>query len=66
MVIPNQTALLCENNNLEQFSEALLKLIENSEMRASMSKKGWQHVKEKFHFTRLVKDMENLYFSLLK
>jgi len=64
VVIPNQTALLCENNNLKQFSASLLKLIENKEMRATMSEKGWTHVKEKFHYTRLVKDMEDLYRSL--
>lgn len=64
VVIPGQTALLCENNNLQQFSEALLKLVEDKEMCTSMSEKGWNHVKEKFHYTRLVKDMENLYHSL--
>jgi len=31
-----------------------------------MGLKGWEHVKDKFHYTRLVKDMEALYFSLLK
>jgi glycosyltransferase involved in cell wall biosynthesis len=66
VVIPNGTAFLCENNNLSQFSEALLKLIENDELRINMSQKGWSHVKEKFHYTRLVKDMENLYHSLIK
>ena len=64
VVIPNQTAFLCENNNLIEFSEALLKLVENEKMRLTMSENGWQHVKEKFHYTRLVKDMENLYRSL--
>ena len=64
VVLSGQTALLCENNNPNQFAEELLKLIENEEMLASMSEKGWSHVKEKFHYTRLVKDMENLYRSL--
>jgi glycosyltransferase involved in cell wall biosynthesis len=66
VVLPNQTALLCENNNLKQFSEALLKLIENDILRRSMSEKGWNYVKEKFHYTRLVNDMEKLYKNLLK
>lgn len=66
VVIPEVTALLCENNNLQQFSQALLKLIEDDKTRNLMSVKGWNHVKEKFYFTRLVKDMENLYLSLLK
>jgi len=66
VVIENQTALLCENNHLIQFSDALFRLIENENLRASMSEKGWNHVKDKFHYTRLVKDMENLYKELLK
>jgi len=65
VVSEGKTALLCENNNKEQFVNALLELIENDGLRISMAKKGWLHVKEKYHFTRLVKDMENLYSQLL-
>jgi glycosyltransferase involved in cell wall biosynthesis len=66
VVLPNETALLCENNSISDFSGQLLKLIENEELRASMGQKGWMHVKEKFHYPRLVRDMENLYQKLLK
>jgi glycosyltransferase involved in cell wall biosynthesis len=66
VVLPKQTALLCENNNVSEFSTQLLKLIDDDAMRSEMAKKGWIHVKEKFHFTRLVSDMENLYKKLLK
>lgn len=62
----NETALLCENNDHDQFVWALLKLINDDQFRISMSLNGWKHVKDKFHFTRLVKDMENLYSQLLK
>jgi glycosyltransferase involved in cell wall biosynthesis len=65
IVSKGETALLCENNNKEQFVSALLELIENEGLRISMSEKGWLHVKDKYHFTRLVKDMENLYSQLL-
>lgn len=64
VVLPNETALLCNNNDTNQFSEALLRLIEEDNTRLYMSTKGWSHVKEKFHYTRLVKDMEILYKSL--
>lgn len=64
VVLSGQTAFLSENNNLKEFSNALLKLIEDEKIRLAMSEKGWHHVKEKFHYTRLVKDMENLYKSL--
>jgi len=66
VVIPNKTAFLCANNNREEFAEQLLKVLENDELRASMAAKGWNHVKEKFHYTRLVSDMEQLYQQLLK
>lgn len=66
IVLPDKTAFLCENNNLKEFSEALLKLIEDNQLRITMSEKGWNHVKEKFHYTRLVKDLENLYNQLTK
>jgi glycosyltransferase involved in cell wall biosynthesis len=66
VVLKNETALLCENDNSAQFTEALLKLIENDQLRTVMSEKGWISVKDKFHFTRLVNDMENLYSKLLK
>ena len=65
VVIPNKTALLCENNNLNEFSEQLLNLCENTTFRHSLSEKGWKHVKEKYHFTRLVKDIEYLYKKLM-
>ena len=65
VVLPNITALLCENNNLDAFAQQLLKLIENKELRAQMAEQGWKHVKEKFHFNRLVTDMEALYKKLL-
>lgn len=66
VVIPNETALLCENNNPKVFSEQLLKVLDNNALRSSMAEKGWNHVKQKFHYTRLVSDMENLYQTLLK
>ncbi|MCW3102460.1 MAG: hypothetical protein JWO09_900 [Bacteroidetes bacterium] len=66
VVIPGQTALLCKNNDLQEFSASLLKLVEDDSLRASMAEKGWPHVREKFHYTRLVSDMEKLYSALLR
>jgi glycosyltransferase involved in cell wall biosynthesis len=66
VVIPGETAILCANNNVKEFSDALLSLVEKPELRLSMSERGWPHVREKFHYTRLITDMENLYAKLLK
>lgn len=65
IVIPNKTALLTKNNCINDFTEKLLTLVENKDLRTLQSQHGWQHVKEKFHYTRLVSDMESLYFNLL-
>lgn len=65
IVLENETAVITESNNLEEFVAALLKLIENDKLRARMSEKGWEFVQEKFHYSRLAKDMKNLYSSLL-
>ncbi len=65
IVIPGQTALLTKNNCVDDFSEKLLMLIENDQLRNDFALKGWDHVRTKFHYTRLVSDMENLYYKLL-
>jgi glycosyltransferase involved in cell wall biosynthesis len=52
--------------DLEKYSAQLLELLENDELRTKMQKAGWESVKEKFHYTRLVKDIDKLYSSLLK
>lgn len=66
IVVPNETALLTKNDNLKEFSESLLKLVENDSLRQNLGNNGWYHVKDKFHYTRLVKDMDQLYQTLLQ
>jgi glycosyltransferase involved in cell wall biosynthesis len=67
VVIANKTALLCnDKENSEMFADLLLKLIENSELRKELSLHGWNHVKNKYHYTRLIDDMTRLYDSLIK
>jgi glycosyltransferase involved in cell wall biosynthesis len=65
IVIPNETALLSPSKDSIEFAENLLQLVENDSKRIGMGQKGWELVHEKFHYTRLVKDMKNLYNDLL-
>ncbi|MBR5982283.1 MAG: glycosyltransferase [Bacteroidales bacterium] len=65
VVIEGKTALLSPTQNVDAFSENLLMLVENDEMRKQMSEDGWIFVRDKFHYTRLVNDMKNLYDELL-
>jgi glycosyltransferase involved in cell wall biosynthesis len=65
VVNPRITALLAENNNSEQFSNQLIILIEDKELRNKITNESWNFVRNKYHFTRLVSDIEKLYKSLL-
>lgn len=65
VVLKNETALMVSGHNYDDFSEAMLKLIEDDELRKKMGEKGWGFVKEKFHYTRLIKEMSTLYHELL-
>lgn len=66
VVIPNTTALLCKNDDLQEFTDALLKVVENDSLRSKMGTDGWIFVKDHFHYTRLCKDMKVLYDRLLE
>jgi glycosyltransferase involved in cell wall biosynthesis len=66
VVKTNKTALLCENNNLESFTNALVKMVDDDELRLKMGTDGWAFVKDNFHYTRLCSDMKALYDNLLK
>lgn len=66
VVIANETALLSEKNDLEGFTDNLLKLIEDEDLRKKMSRLGASFVSEKFHYNRLINDMSTYYEELMK
>ena len=65
VMIDNETGFVVPKNNARIFADKLLVLIENEALRKDMGEKGWTFVKERFHFQRLVKDMEHYYKRLL-
>lgn len=65
VVLKNETALMVSGHNYDDFSDAMLKLIEDDELRKQLGERGWEFVKEKFHYTRLIKEMSTLYHELL-
>lgn len=65
VVVEGKTALLASRDDAEGFAEALMRLVENDELRHDFSLNGWDQVGKKFHYTRLVNDMEALYDNLL-
>lgn len=60
----DETALLSAANDQDAFNKNLLELVENEEFRKSLGSKGWESVKTRFHYSRLVKDIAELYHSL--
>ena len=64
-VIPNQTAIVKEVEDHKGFHEGLLELIEDPTLRKNLSKNSWEYANNKFHYSRLVSDMDRLYQSLL-
>ncbi len=65
VVLENETAFLVPDNDQQALVEKLLLLINNNDLRSSFSVKGWPFVEKKFHYMRLVEDMERLYNQLL-
>ncbi len=65
VVLPGKTALLADKGDVEQFAAHLCSLIANEGMREEFSANGWEQVGEKFHFIRLISEMESLYQELL-
>ena len=66
VTLENKTAFISEVDDVEDFSDKLLQLIENDKIRNEMGKKGWNFVKEKFSYQRLTNDVEKLYINLLQ
>lgn len=66
IVLEGETGFIVPKGDSLAFAEKLLLLTENKELRNSMSEKGWEFVKDTFHYTRLVKDMEEYYKQLLQ
>lgn len=65
VVLPGRTALLSESGDVAGLRAQLQSLVENDEMRHAMAQGGWEHVRSRFHYTRLVEDTATLYRSLL-
>jgi glycosyltransferase involved in cell wall biosynthesis len=66
IMIDGETGYVVPKNDVSLFAEKLLHLIEDNELRISMSKNGWEFVKEKFHYKTLVSNMEAYYKELIQ
>jgi glycosyltransferase involved in cell wall biosynthesis len=64
VVLQGKTAFLT-NNTPGDFAEKIRLLAQDTHTRERMATYGWTYVENKFHYTRLVKDMEALYWNQL-
>ena len=64
VVASDKTAFVVNVNDQEAFNEKLESLVSSAELRETMGSLGWEFVKEKFHYSRLVSDIDRLYRSL--
>lgn len=65
VVFNKKTGFIVTSNSKLEYIEKLKMLVEDHELRKSLGSQGWDYVKDKFHYTRLVNDVRDLYFKLL-
>lgn len=65
VVLPGRTALLSPPGEAGALADNLLRVIDDEDLRQRMSGSGWTHVRERYHYTRLVRETSELYRSLL-
>ncbi|MCO5260174.1 MAG: glycosyltransferase [Crocinitomicaceae bacterium] len=66
VVINKKTGIIVTSNTKSEYIEKLTELIEDDSLRKQLAESGWEFVKDNFHYSRLVKDVKELYFKLLK
>lgn len=66
VVSNGKTGIVVTQNTINEYTTKLRELIENDELRNKLAANGWEFVKQQFHYTRLVNDMEQLYVELIK
>lgn len=65
VVVEGATALLSPTDDARAFGDNLLRVVEDDHLRDRMARAGWDHVKQRYHYTRLVRDTAQLYRRLL-
>jgi glycosyltransferase involved in cell wall biosynthesis len=65
IVLDGETGFIVPKNNPTKYAEKVLLLVEDEKKRKKMSQNGWTFVQEKFHYTTLVKNVEDYYLELL-
>ena len=66
VVIHNKTGILCEEKNVEQLTEALKVLINNSELRFKMGYEAKEHIRKEYNLKTQIRKLEKIYDSVIE
>lgn len=66
IISDGKTGVIVTKLDKFEYTQKLLSLIEDDLRRENFRSNSWEFVKEQYHYTRLVRDMDNLYKRLLK
>lgn len=66
VMIDKESGFIVQKGDLKDYIEKLGYLIENDEIRKIMGKKGWDFVKNKFHYSNLVYEIDKYYQELIE
>jgi len=66
LVMDEETGFLVPSNNVEKLSQAVITLLESSNIAERMGEKGKERIEKFFLIDRMVKQTEKLYLSLFK
>lgn len=66
VLIDRETGLLTKSNDPNDFAEKLQELIDNKELRSKISEAGYKNANNQYSYKRLVRDMRELYLTLLE
>lgn len=65
IVVDGQTAMMSPSRDVESMSQNIVKLITDKQFYETMKQHGWEYVRDRFQYHRMVDEMRNLYFNLL-
>jgi trehalose synthase len=64
-IIDGENGFLCDPHDNNEFSDRILTLLNDEELRISMGAKGKEHVRENFLITRLISDYLDLFEDMV-
>lgn len=65
VVMADSTALICPSGDAARMADHLERLVNDDALRSSLGQGGWEFVRDRYHYTRLVENTARLYREIL-